>query len=63
MNMGPYTYIAPRMKTCLNEVDESRHIPHQIPYAGREPTAATATGFASVHKEEQAALVEVATSL
>lgn len=63
MNMGAYTHIAPRLKTCITAVDPSRSLPHQIPYAGREPSAATATGFASVHKEEQAALVEAANTL
>lgn len=63
MNMGPYSHIAPRMKTCISAVDPSRHIPHQIAYAGRGPSAATATGFASVHKEEQQRLCDEATSL
>lgn len=63
MNMGAYTHVAPRIKTSVNAVDPNRAIPHQMAYAGRAPSAATATGFASVHKEEQAALVEEAMTL
>lgn len=63
MNMGAFTYVAPRMKTCINEVDPSRTVPHMIAYSGRDPSASPATGYASVHKQEQAGLVEKAMTL
>ncbi len=56
--MGAYTFVAPRLKTCM--IGENREAPHQIPYAGRPPSASTATGFARVHAIEQAALVNKA---
>ena len=55
MNQGAYFYIAPRLKTCMQAEGMAR--PHQIPYAGRAPSAATATGFAEVHAREQAQLL------
>lgn len=40
---------------------EGRTIPDgRVPYAGRAPSAATATGFGDVHKREQAELVNQA---
>ena len=35
----------------------------QVPYAGREPSAATATGYAGIHKQQQAKLVNEALDL
>jgi 2-oxoglutarate dehydrogenase E1 component len=55
MNQGAYFHVAPRLKTCMQA--EGRTVPHQVPYAGRGPSAATATGFAEVHAREQAQLV------
>ncbi len=55
MNQGAYAHVAPRLKTCMQA--EGRSVPHQIPYAGRGTSAATATGFAEVHAREQAQLV------
>ena len=63
MNMGAYTHVAPRIKTSINAVDPARGILHQVPYAGREHSASPATGFASVHKTEQEALVDAALTL
>ena len=61
--MGAFTFCAPRIKTCINAVDPSRTVPHMIAYAGRDPAAATATGFASVHKKEQEGLAVAAMTL
>ncbi len=38
-------------------------IPPHLPYAGRGPSASPAAGFASVHAEEQKALVDDALNL
>lgn len=35
----------------------------RIPYAGRAPSASTATGFGEVHKKEQQALITQALDL
>lgn len=51
MNMGGYAHVAPRLQTCMRE--EGRQLPDHVPYAGRGPAASTATGFGSVHKQEQ----------
>lgn len=51
MNMGAYAHVAPRLQTCMRE--EGRQLPDHVPYAGRGPAASTATGFGSVHKQEQ----------
>ena len=61
MNMGAYFHVAPRLKTVMGH--EGREAPHQVPYAGRPPSAATATGFGAVHKEEQAKLISDALTL
>ena len=63
MNMGAFTFVAPRLKTCITAVDPSRTVPHMIAYAGRDPAASPATGFGSVHKQQQEALAEAATTL
>ena len=51
MNMGAFAHVAPRLATCMRT--EGRHLPDHIPYAGRGPSASTATGFGSVHAQEQ----------
>ena len=56
MNMGAFTYIAPRLATVLREL--GRGMFEDIKYVGRAPAAATATGFGSVHKQEQLELVQ-----
>ncbi|KAI7740491.1 hypothetical protein M8C21_005984 [Ambrosia artemisiifolia] len=58
MNMGAYSYIAPRLATALKAVDRGNL--DNINYVGRGPSAATATGFYTVHVKEQAELVEKA---
>ena len=61
--MGAFTFCAPRLKTCINAVDPSRTVPHMIAYAGRDPAASPATGFASVHKKQQEDLATAAMTL
>lgn len=61
MNMGAYFHIAPRLKTCMASCNRSS--PHQIPYAGRGPSASTATGYVGTHKEEQQKVVRDAMNL
>lgn len=65
MNMGAYFYVAPRIETCLRL--EGRTPPPAafpaIKYAGREPSASTATGFPEVHAQEQAKLLNQALDL
>ena len=48
LNMGAYTHVAPRIKTCM--LEEGRTPVHQMPYAGRPPCASTATGFGKVQR-------------
>jgi 2-oxoglutarate dehydrogenase E1 component len=56
MNMGAFQYIAPRLFTAMKVLDRGTF--EDIKYAGRAPSAATATGFLSVHVQEQAELVQ-----
>ncbi|KAK9823376.1 hypothetical protein WJX72_002327 [[Myrmecia] bisecta] len=58
MNMGAYTHVCPRLETCMRA--EGREVPEHIPYGGRRPSAATATGFGDVHAQEQARLIKEA---
>ncbi|KQJ82296.2 hypothetical protein BRADI_5g08235v3 [Brachypodium distachyon] len=58
MNMGAYTYINPRLLTAMKAL--SRGSIEDIKYVGRAPSAATATGFYSVHVQEQTELVQKA---
>ncbi|KAG1677756.1 hypothetical protein FOA52_001068 [Chlamydomonas sp. UWO 241] len=62
MNMGAYHHVQPRLVTCLEHEGRSAPGGH-IPYAGREPSAASATGFAEVYKEEQNDLIASALNL
>lgn len=61
MNMGAYTYVASRLCTAMKSVN--RGSMEDIKYVGRAPSAATATGFASVHTKEQEDLIEKALQL
>jgi 2-oxoglutarate dehydrogenase E1 component len=57
MNMGAWNYIEPNLEWVM------QHTPIAVTrarYAGRRPAAATATGQASKHNQEQKALVEQA---
>ncbi|KAJ9551113.1 hypothetical protein OSB04_015158 [Centaurea solstitialis] len=56
MNMGAYSYIAPRLATAMKAL--SRGTIDDVKYVGRAPSAATATGFYTVHGKEQSELVE-----
>ncbi|XP_076917263.1 uncharacterized protein LOC143577270 [Bidens hawaiensis] len=58
MNMGAYNYISPRLATAMKAVERGNL--DDIKYVGRAPSAATATGFYTVHVKEQTALVEKA---
>jgi 2-oxoglutarate dehydrogenase E1 component len=58
MNMGAYSYINPRLLTAMKAL--GRGGIEDIKYAGRAPSAATATGFYSVHVQEQTELVQKA---
>ncbi|XP_008794897.1 2-oxoglutarate dehydrogenase, mitochondrial-like [Phoenix dactylifera] len=58
MNMGAYNYIAPRLYTAMRALGRGTF--DDIKYVGRAPSAATATGFMSVHMQEQAELVQKA---
>ncbi len=58
MNMGAYTYVVPRMNTCLETEDRLRT--RKLPYAGRRASASPATGFGNVHAAEQAAVLKAA---
>lgn len=61
MNMGAYTYVAPRMATALHKVNRGGY--EDIAYVGRPPSAATATGFGSLHAKEQKEVVQKAINL
>jgi len=58
MNMGAYSYINPRLLTAMKALGWGRI--EDIKYVGRAPSAATATGFYSVHVQEQTELVQKA---
>jgi len=57
-NMGPWSYIEPRMKTATRVINNKEMSPH---YVGRDPSAATATGLGGVfHNKEQALIIKAA---
>ncbi|KAL1535125.1 oxoglutarate dehydrogenase (succinyl-transferring) [Salvia divinorum] len=58
MNMGAYSYIAPRLGTAMKAA--SRGNVDDIKYVGRAPSAATATGFYQVHTKEQTGIIQKA---
>jgi 2-oxoglutarate dehydrogenase E1 component len=53
-NNGAWFFVAPLLEDCLAEVGGKVA---RARYAGRRPSAATATGLARKHAEQQAALV------
>jgi 2-oxoglutarate dehydrogenase E1 component len=57
MNMGAWNYIEPNIEWVLQHTPIAKT---RARYAGRKPSAATATGLASKHNQEQKALVEQA---
>lgn len=58
MNMGAFSYLAPRLATALNSIGRGKF--EDLKYVGRPPAAATATGFGSVHQQEQRELAQKA---
>ncbi len=58
-NMGGWSFIRDEIEWCAGQADVKAPRPK---YAGRPPSAATATGLLSKHKAEQAALVDTALS-
>lgn len=58
MNMGAFSYMAPRLATALITLGRGKF--EDIKYVGRAPAAASATGFGNVHKQEQLELVQKA---
>jgi 2-oxoglutarate dehydrogenase E1 component len=58
MNMGPYWHCATRIDTCLREL--GRNTNGRVLYAGRPPSAATATGFGDFHAREMQTLLDEA---
>lgn len=68
MNMGAYFHVQPRLVGCMRA--EGRGEGRlgaagggRVRYAGRPPSASTATGFGEVHAQEQARLVSQALDL
>jgi 2-oxoglutarate dehydrogenase E1 component len=56
-NMGGWTFIRDEIEWCAGKAGVKSPRPS---YAGRKPSAATATGLLSKHKAEQSALINVA---
>ncbi|MBZ8135018.1 2-oxoglutarate dehydrogenase E1 component [Afifella sp. IM 167] len=54
-NMGGWTFVKPRLTKILHTIGSSQKKPR---YAGRQPSAATATGLMSRHLEQRAAFLE-----
>lgn len=58
LNMGSYSYVAPRIATTLAETDNYKDL--SLRYAGRDPSASVAAGSKAMHTaEEDAFLAEV----
>jgi 2-oxoglutarate dehydrogenase E1 component len=57
--MGAWSFIEPNIEWVLQHTGAKSKRPH---YVGRPSSAATATGLASKHNQEQKALVEQALS-
>ncbi len=60
-NMGAWQYIEPRLEKTLGSLKSTKA--RRAKYAGRAAAAAPATGVASTHEKEQAALVDLALTL
>jgi len=50
--------LQPRLESCMRA--EGRATTGRVMYAGREPSASTATGYGEVHAQEQAKLLHEA---
>lgn len=59
-NMGAYFHVQPRLVSCMLAANQPVPVGGRIKYAGRGPSASTATGYAAVHAREQAELVDKA---
>ena len=59
-NMGGWDFVEPRLEKAMAEAETK---PKRPVYAGRRPTASTATGLASRHAKEQAALLDQALTI
>eukprot|EP00052_Salpingoeca_macrocollata_P008126 m.64629 g.64629 ORF g.64629 m.64629 type:complete len:978 (+) comp16441_c0_seq1:1467-4400(+) len=57
-NMGAWSYVRPRLETALSKSEH--HAGKRPRYAGRAPSAATATGDKNTHKREIAAFLRAA---
>ncbi len=54
-NMGAWFFVAPRIENIMHKLEKSQA---RLSYAGRNPSAATATGFLAQHEREQRRLLE-----
>jgi 2-oxoglutarate dehydrogenase E1 component len=59
MNLGPYPYLEPRIEAALQAFSK-KHAGKRATYAGRAPTAAVATGFKSLHHQEELEFLSMA---
>ncbi len=58
LNAGAWSFTQPRIETLLNET--TYHDRKHVMYAGRNPSASTATGIKSFHQKEEQELLEKA---
>lgn len=58
---SPHLSLQPRMESCMRA--EGRVTTGRVTYAGRPPSASPSTGYAEVHAQEQARLIEEALNL
>eukprot|EP00878_Enallax_costatus_P004918 GHUV01005173.1.p1 GENE.GHUV01005173.1~~GHUV01005173.1.p1 ORF type:complete len:711 (+),score=203.05 GHUV01005173.1:2140-4272(+) len=61
MNMGAYYHVQPRLESCMRA--EGHPTTGRITFAGRAPSASTATGYGEVHAQEQSKLIDEALDL
>lgn len=60
MNLGMWTYVQPRLTALLRQLMPKEWHGVAVEYAGRNPTAAVATGFKTVHQREELELMATA---
>lgn len=58
LNAGAWSFTQPRIETLLNQTEH--HDRKHVMYAGRNPSASTATGLKKVHQKEEQELLEMA---
>ena len=56
--MGAFSYVSPRLRTTMRALGRGSF--EDIKYVGRAPSASAATGFPSVHVQEQSELLKKA---